>query len=183
MLRSLTSRTASSLNLRIKLLRAVFVPPVSSSHLYLVNAKTGARQNSKSGAQDVSQLRLRTTPTAPPEIYKRNKGKSKSKINGTGTLRYQSEAPSAIDMSEVLRTAVSPPSDAVDVVVGSDRIESKLTDEQIAAAVAAAQAQPKSAAVQNLDGSQKPVGFKPGQNSDMSTRFDQFARISVGFSV
>ena len=48
----------------------------------------------------------------------------------------------------------------MDVVAGGDRIESKFTDEQIAAAMAAANAQPKSAAIQNVDGSQKPVGFK-----------------------
>jgi hypothetical protein len=38
------SRTASSLNSRVKLLLAMVVPPVSSSHLNLVNVKSGARQ-------------------------------------------------------------------------------------------------------------------------------------------
>lgn len=115
--------------------------------------------NSKSGDQDVAQLRLRPTPTAPPEIYKRGQNKKASKINGTGTLRYTSETPSSINLSDVSRDFSTP--NAVDVVAGGDRIESKLTDEQIAAAVAAANAQPYSAAIQNVDGSQKPVGFKP----------------------
>lgn len=114
----------------------------------------------KPGDQDVAQLRLRPTPTAPPEIYNRGQNKKASKINGTGTLSYTAEGPSPIQISNVSRDFSSSNSD-VDFVAGGDRIESKFTDEQIAAAVAAAEAQAKSAAIQNIDGSQKPVGFKP----------------------
>jgi len=112
----------------------------------------------KPGDEDVTQLRLRPTPTAPPEIYKRGQNKKQSKINGTGTLRYTAEGVSVVQLSDVPRNISSPA--ATDVVAGGDRIESQFSDEQIAAAVAAAEAQPKSKAVQNLDGSQKPVGFK-----------------------
>ena len=38
------SQTASNLNSRLKLLRPIVVPPVSSSHLISVNVKPGARQ-------------------------------------------------------------------------------------------------------------------------------------------
>lgn len=109
----------------------------------------------------ISTARLRPTPTAPPTILKRNKGNSKSKINGTGTIRYASEAPSPIRLSDVPRSTSSAGDNDVDYVIGGDRIESRFTNEQIEAAVAAANAQAASAAVQNIDGSQKPVGFKP----------------------
>ena len=49
-----------------------------------------------SSDQDAAQLRLRPTPTAPPEIFKRDKSQTVSRINGKGTLRYQAEGPSPI---------------------------------------------------------------------------------------
>ena len=109
---------------------------------------------------ETAQVRLRPTPTAPPTILKRDKSQKKSKINGIGSISYQSEAPSAIDLASVPRIAQDS-ADTVDYVRGGSRADSKFSDEQAAAAVAAAQGQAQSDAVQNLDGSQKPVGFKP----------------------
>ncbi len=110
--------------------------------------------------QDVNQVRLRPTPTAPPEILKRNKGPTKSEFNGPGPHKYESESASTINLADVPRVPASS-SDTTDYVVGGSRADSKFTDEQVAAAQAAAASQAMSAAVQNIDGSQKPVGFKP----------------------
>jgi len=115
---------------------------------------------SNPNGEDLAQLRLRPTPTAPPQIFKRDKSNTVSKINGTGTIRYQAEGPSPVNLADVPRLAADA-TDTSDFVSGGERIESRFTDEQIAAAEAAASAQPMSEAVQNLDGSQKPVGFKP----------------------
>lgn len=115
--------------------------------------------NSKSTEQVSENLRLKPSLTAPPEIYKRNKGTSKSRINGFGTHRYTADGPSPIYISDVSREI--PSVDVSDVVSGGMRVDSKFSAEQIAAAEAAAQAQEASAAVQNIDGSQRPVGFKP----------------------
>lgn len=103
--------------------------------------------------------KLRPTPTAPPEILKRNKGKTKSKVNGPGTHRYTAEGPSPVQLTDI-PTLSAQGSATTDYVVGGRQIDSKFTDAQIEAAVAAAQAQAKSDAVQNIDGSQKPVGTK-----------------------
>lgn len=115
---------------------------------------------SSSPEQDVNQVRLRQTPTAPPEILKRNKGPTKSNFNGPGPHKYKSENVSPINLADVPRVSASP-SASTDYVVGGSRVDSKFSDEQVAAALAAAAAQATSAAVQNIDGSQKPVGFKP----------------------
>lgn len=112
------------------------------------------------GDKQAHDIRLRPTPTAPPEILKRNKGPTISKLSGPGTIRYTADGVSSIALADVARTPV-PDAGAVDYVVGGSRVDSKFSDEQIAAAVAAANAQAKSDAVQNIDGSQKPVGFKP----------------------
>ncbi|MBT8103460.1 MAG: hypothetical protein KJO95_10865 [Gammaproteobacteria bacterium] len=109
--------------------------------------------------EEATVSKLRPTPTAPPEILKRYKGKTKSKINGAGPHRYTSEGMSAVNLNDVSRSSAQS-SPTVDYVVGGPQIDSKFTDEQIEAAVAAAQAQAKSSAVQNIDGSQKPVGKK-----------------------
>jgi hypothetical protein len=113
--------------------------------------------------QDVNQVRLRPTPTAPPEILKRNKGLTKSKFNGPGPHKYEAESASTINLADVPRVPASS-SGATDYVIGGSRVDSKFTDEQVAAAQAAAASQAMSAAVQNIDGSQKPVGFKPKGN-------------------
>jgi hypothetical protein len=110
--------------------------------------------------EEVAQVRLRPTPTAPPTILKRDKSQKKSKINGEGSISYQAEAVSPINLADVPRIAAKS-SGAVDYVSGGPRADSKFTPEQVAAATAAAMAQVKSDAVQNIDGSQKPVGFKP----------------------
>jgi hypothetical protein len=110
--------------------------------------------------ESAEQVRLRPTPTAPQEILKRNKGPTKSDINGPGPHKYTAVGPSPINIANVSRAAAQS-SATTDYVIGGLRVDSKFSDEQIAAAVAAANAQPMSAAVQNIDGSQKPVGFKP----------------------
>lgn len=115
---------------------------------------------SASPDQEVSHARLRPTSTAPPQILKRNKGPSKSAFNGPGPHKYTSDKPSPIDLADVPRLSV-PLTPTSDFVVGGPRIDSKFTDQQIAAAEAAAMTQAMSSAVQNIDGSQKPVGFKP----------------------
>lgn len=107
----------------------------------------------------VTQGKLRPTLTAPPTILKRNKGKSKSKINGTGSISYQAEGVSAVNLADVPRVAQTTDV-TTDYVVGGRQADSKFSDEQIAAAVAAAKSQATSSAIQNLDGSQKPKGFK-----------------------
>ncbi|MGB6000310.1 MAG: hypothetical protein WBI00_07485, partial [Thermoanaerobaculia bacterium] len=98
--------------------------------------------------------------TAPPRVIAASKKGKKSTINGEGTIYYFAEGPSAIHLSEVPRELHGAEADDT-FVRGGDRIESRFTDAEIAAAEAAAAAQPMSEAVQNLDGSQKPVGFKP----------------------
>ena len=103
--------------------------------------------------------KLRPTPTAPPEILERNKKPTKSKYNGPGPHKYNAEGPSPVNLADVPTLAISKTPSA-DYVVGGPQIDSKFTDEQIAAALAAASAQAASSAVQNLDGSQKPVGKK-----------------------
>lgn len=110
--------------------------------------------------EGLDQVRLRPTPTAPPEILKRNKGPSKSKLNGPGPHKYTAEGPSPVALADVPKLAATS-SATTDYVVGGSRADSKFSDEQIEAAVAAANAQAVSDAVQNIDGSQKPVGFKP----------------------
>jgi hypothetical protein len=93
-------------------------------------------------------------------------GKKAGKINGRGTIRYTAEGPSAIELRDVPREAAGAATDLP--VRGGKRIESRFSDEQVAAAVAAAKAQKKSAFVQNFDGSQKPVGPK----IKLSSEFD-----------
>ena len=113
-----------------------------------------------SAKQEVAQAKLRPSPTAPPTILKRDKSQKKSRINGTGSIRYQADGHSSINLADVPRVAARS-TDVVDYVRGGSRVDSRFSDEQIAAAVAAAQAQAKADAIQNIDGSQKPVGFKP----------------------
>lgn len=115
---------------------------------------------SDSNEQTVSRERLRPSITAPPQVLKAPRNK-KSKINGKGTIRYQAEGPSAINLADLAPAVAATSDTAKDYVKGGGRADSKFTNEQIAEAEAAAAAQPMSAAVQNLDGSQKPVGFKP----------------------
>ena len=83
------------------------------------------------------------------------KGKKAGKINGQGTIRYTAAGPSRVELRDVPREAAGAAADLP--VRGSKRIESRFSDEQVAAAVAVAKAQKKSALVQNFDGSQKPV--------------------------
>lgn len=141
---------------------------VALTALYVDTAKEGeehavaSHQGADASKQDVLQTRLRPAPTAPPKILKRDKSEKPSKINGTGTLKYQSEAPAPVVLADISRSAATgATTEATDFVVGGSQIDSKMTDEQIAAAIAAAKAQAKSDAIQNLDGSKKPVGFKP----------------------
>ena len=118
------------------------------------------QQQSIAGVEKGSPLRMRPTPTAPPQVRKRDKSPKPSKINGMGSIAYQSGSVSPLSLADVPRRSTSA-TGALDYVSGGNRVDSKFTDEQIAAAVAAANAQAMSDAVQNLDGSQKPVGFKP----------------------
>jgi len=115
---------------------------------------------SEVGAVATQVVRPGRSITAPPHVIAASKSGKKSTINGEGTIYYLAEGPSAIHLSEVPRELVGAEEDGT-FVRGGDRIESRFTDAQIAAAEAAAAAQPMSEAVQNLDGSQKPVGFKP----------------------
>ena len=94
--------------------------------------------------QDVNQVRLRPTPTAPPEILKRNKGTTKSKFNGPGPHKYKSEDASPINLADVPRVSASS-TGTTDYVVGDSRVDSKFSDEQVAAAQAAAASQAMSA--------------------------------------
>lgn len=107
----------------------------------------------------VGPAKLRPTPTAPPEILKRNKNPTKSKYNGPGPHKYAAEGPAPVNMLDV-PTLAAQQAPTADYVVGGMQVDSKFTDEQIAAALASAKAQAASSAVQNLDGSQKPVGKK-----------------------
>lgn len=115
---------------------------------------------SEVGAVATQMARPGRSITAPPRVVAASKKGKKSTINGEGTIYYFAEGPSAIHLSEVPRELHRAEADDT-FVRGGDRIESRFTDAQIAAAEAAAAAQPMSEAVQNLDGSQKPVGFKP----------------------
>lgn len=115
---------------------------------------------SKVGAVATQVARPGRSITAPPRVIAASKKGKKSTINGEGTIYYFAEGPSAIHLSEVPRELHGAEADDT-FVRGGDRIESRFTDAEIAAAEAAAAAQPMSEAVQNLDGSQKPVGFKP----------------------
>ena len=107
--------------------------------------------------------RLKPAMRAPIDAPK---GKKSGKINGQGTIRYTAEGPSAIELRDVPREAAGAVTDLP--VRGGKRIESRFSDEQVAAAVTAAKAQKKSAFVQNFDGSQKPVGPK----IKLSSEFD-----------
>jgi hypothetical protein len=124
-------------------------------------AFVGFKPGSESSEEIAAQSRLLPAPTAPPEILKRDKSSKPSKINGIGSISYQSEAPATIVMANVQKTTVTPDASAAEYVVGGSRIDSKMTDAQITAAMEAARAQAKADAIQNIDGSQKPVGFKP----------------------
>ena len=115
---------------------------------------------SEEGAATAQAVRPGRSITAPARIIGASKSGKESTINGEGTIYYLAEGPSAIHLSEVSRESLGAEGDET-FVRGGDRIESRFTDAQIAAAEAAAAAQPMSEAVQNLDGSQKPVGFKP----------------------
>ena len=84
-------------------------------------------------------------------------GSGKARIKGSGTLSYSAQGPSPIALADVPRTLTA----GGDAVRGGARIESRFTDAQVRAAQKAAAKQKKSAAVQNLDGSSKPVGQKP----------------------
>jgi len=107
--------------------------------------------------------RLKPAMRAPIDAPK---GKKSGKINGQGTIRYTAEGPSAIELRDVPREAAGAVTDLP--VRGGKRIESRFSDEQVAAAVTAAKAQKRSAFVQNFDGSQKPVGPK----IKLSSEFD-----------
>jgi len=75
---------------------------------------------------------------------------------GGGPIRYKARGPSPIDLRSVPRDTAP----ATGPTRGGRRIESRFTDAQVKSAIAAALRQKKSPSVQNLDGSQKPVGPK-----------------------
>ena len=125
---------------------------VATSLAYVTTRPDGADETT------AQMQRMRPAIRAPKDIVE-NTRNQKVKIKGEGTIRYTSESPSAIHLADVPK---APSTSAEDLPTrGGRRVESRFTDQQIADAQAAAAAQPTSSAIQNLDGSQKPVGQKP----------------------
>ncbi|MGH8496509.1 MAG: hypothetical protein ACREVN_10290 [Gammaproteobacteria bacterium] len=81
-------------------------------------------------------------------------------------IRLEAE-PSSIDLADIPRTPRTQADDDLPVR-GGDRIESKFTDAEVEAAQETAANQPVSPGIQNIDGSEKPVGPKP----KLRSRFD-----------
>ena len=108
---------------------------------------------------EANEERLRPMIRAPKDVLERMKDKP-VRLKGKGRIKYKGKKGSSIELSDVptlaelgVTTDVGPR--------GGRRIESKFSDAQIRKAQEAAAKQPMSEAVQNLDGSQKPVGKKP----------------------
>jgi hypothetical protein len=118
-------------------------------------------QASRSAApgDTATAARLRPAIRAPQAIQKSAFGKQGG-FKAKGTAKYQARGPSAIRLADVPRAQALDRADELPVR-GGNRIESKFTDEQVAKAQNAARNQAASTAVQNVDGSQVPVGKKP----------------------
>lgn len=151
----------------------VAVAAVAASFAYVSQRQDGAEETI------AQSQRLRPAIRAPKEIVERAKTK-KVTFKGKGTERYTSEGPSTINLADV-PTVASAGGETLPTR-GGRRIESRFTDEQIAAAEAAAAAQPMSAAVQNLDGSKKPVGQKPKLGVDFDAIDASDCCTGTGFS-
>lgn len=158
------------MKLSIKLLATSFSAAVVAGAVVVLSPQSNTVPDTPVVKDQVAEnmTRMRPTIRAPKQI-KENKGKKKGKqpkLQGEGTLQHTGGGASVIQLAEVPRTA-SAPGQSVGPR-GGLKIESRFDDAQVVQAQANAAGQPSSDAVQNLDGSQKPVGQKPklGVNFD-----------------
>jgi len=127
---------------------------IAGGGLLLLSQSAPSREaESREAAPAKRPPRAITAPKQGPS----GSGAAVVRIAGPGPKRYAAQGPSPIELSAVPRTTLA----SGDEVRGGARIESRFTDEEVAAAEKAARKQKKSANVQNLDGSSKPVGQKP----------------------
>jgi len=140
-------------NFKIIVVIAAILLVGSVCYLTLVgNGKTGPELGAK-------PAKMLPGIHAPVKVQA-NRSTKKSKLKGSGPIRYKGSKPSPIKLADVPRTKRDK-TESDGLVRGEDRIESRFTDQQIGDAQAKAMRQGSTAAVFNLDHSQKPVGFKP----------------------